>query len=176
MGPGGDHADAIGVVIMRIPGIACCTWLIAGAISVTSCGGTALLSPTGPSNAAAVPAALAGAPATGVHVLPVSGTVLPVSAYAAPCWADRYACEVVDFSKATEGPIEVTLTWEGAPRSMRVQLYWVGGTLAHEDIAPANGPSRISFSRPRMEAAAYRLRVVSMDPQAAIPFTLTVAY
>ncbi|MBI2188549.1 MAG: hypothetical protein HYU37_15735 [Acidobacteria bacterium] len=81
-----------------------------------------------------------------------------------------------DFTTTAEGPIEVTLTWNGAPRALRVQLYWAGEGLAHEDIAPPNGPSRIWFLRPRMEAAAYRLRVVSLEPDHTIPFTLTVAY
>jgi hypothetical protein len=151
--------------------------LVAAAVTVTSCGGITALAPTAPSTTLALPAATApGTPSAATQSRPISGAVLPLSQYPEPCWADRYACEVFDFSTSREGPIEVTLMWDGAPRALRVQLYWVGGTLAHEDIAPAAGPSRISFLRPRMEAAAYRLRVVSLEPENAIPFTLTVTY
>jgi hypothetical protein len=57
-----------------------------------------------------------------------------------------------------------------------VQLYWAGEGLAHEDIAPRTGPSRISFRRPLMEAVGYRLRVVSLEPENTIPFSLTINY
>lgn len=159
---------------MRIPVFVS---LIAAAVTVTSCGGMTALNPTAPSTTLALPTAAApGSVTVAARALPISSTVLPVSGYPAPCWADRYACEVFDFATSREGPIEVTLTWDGAPEALRVQLYWVGGTLAHEDIARAGGPSRISFLRPRMEAAAYRIRVVSLEPDNAIPFTLTIAY
>ena len=150
--------------------------LIAAAITVTSCGAITPTSPSSPSSSLAFPTASAPGAPSGARALPISGAVLPLNQYPGACWADRYACEVFDFSTSREGPIEVTLTWDGAPRALRVQLYWVGGTLAHEDIAPAGGPSRISFMRPRMEAADYKLRVVSLEPDNAIPFTLTIAY
>ena len=57
-----------------------------------------------------------------------------------------------------------------------VQLYWAGEGLAHEDIAPRTGPSRISFRRTLMEATGYRLRVVSLEPDNTIPFSLTINY
>jgi hypothetical protein len=158
---------------MHIP---VCLSLIAAAITVTSCGAITPTSPTSPSSTLSFPTASAPGASSGSRSLPISGAVLPLDQYPAPCWADRYACEAFDFSTSREGPIEVTLTWDGAPRALRVQLYWVGGTLAHEDIAPADGPSQISFLRPRMEAAAYTLRVVSLEPETAIPFTLTVTY
>jgi hypothetical protein len=146
-------------------------------MTVTSCGSIAPMSPTSPTAMFALPAATPpGAPLAAARSLPISGVVQPLSQYPTPCWADLYPCEIFEFSTSREGPIEVNLAWDGAPRALRVQLYWVGGTLAHEDIAPASGPSRISFTRPRMEAAAYRLRVVSLEPQNAIPFTLTIAY
>lgn len=94
----------------------------------------------------------------------------------APCWADRYPCAVYDFSLRQPGPIEVTLTWDGQPRGLMVQLYWAGEGLAHEDLAPRTGPSRISFRRPMMEAADYRIRVVSLEPDATTPFELVVTY
>lgn len=161
-------------VIMRLPVL---VYLTAASIAVTSCGAITPISPTAPSATPAfAPATASGAPSSGIRALPITGTVMPVNQYAAPCWADRYACEAFEFSKAHEGPIEVTLTWNGAPRSLRVQLYWVGGTLAHEEIARDGAPSQISFMRPKMEAAAYRLRVVSLEPENAIPFTLTINY
>ena len=79
-----------------------------------------------------------------------------------------------DFEKVEGGPIEVTLTWEGAPRALMVQLYWAGEGLAHEDVAPRTGPSAIHFTRPMMEAANYRIRVVNVEAEAMIPFTLTL--
>ena len=70
----------------------------------------------------------------------------------------------------------MTVNWEGDARALMVQLYWAGEGLAHEDVAPRDGPSRIWFRRPLMEASSYRLRVVSLEPGKAIPFTLTVKY
>lgn len=149
----------------------------------TSCGGVTTALPTTPSvtpDRSSAPAAGPAAPAppeggaSGSRV--ITGTVGSVLDGAPPCWADRYPCEVYDFSTTREGPIEVTLTWDGAPRELLVQLYWAGEGLAHEDVAPRNGPPRIWFLRPRMEAANYRLRVVSLAPDRAIPFTLTVTY
>jgi hypothetical protein len=153
------------------------TFLTAAAIAAASCGAITPLSPTAPSATLALPAAAPpGAAGATTGSLPITGAVLPVSQYAAPCWADRYACEVFDFSTSREGPIEVTLAWNAPPRALRVQLYWLGGTLAHEDIARDGGPSQISFVRPKMEAADYRLRVVSLEPESSIPFTLTITY
>ena len=163
-----------GILNMRVPGVVS---LIAAAVTVTSCGSIAPMSPTSPTAVFAVPSAPPpGAPLAAAQSRPITGTVQPLTSYPAACWAGLYACEVFDFSTSREGPIEVNLAWDGAPRALRVQLYWVGGALAHEDIAPASGPSRISFMRPRMEAAAYRLRVVSLEPGTAIPFTLTITY
>ena len=149
---------------------------------ITSCGGDLTTLPTSPSVTLA-PAVATGMP-TGAPVpaapVPsgrlITGTVGPFLAGTPPCFADRYACEVYDFTLPAEGSIEVTVTWDGAPRAMMVQLYWAGEGLAHEDVAPRNGPSRISFRRPLMEAANYRLRVVSLEPGSAIPFSLTLTY
>ena len=154
---------------------------------VVSCGGMAALSPTAPSTTfgqaltttaspapapVPAPAPAAGAPTTQT----MSGVVPPLRDGVAPCWADRYPCEVYDFTLSQAGAIEVTLTWEGQPRALMVQLYWAGEGLAHEDIAPRTGPSRINFRRPLMEAANYRLRVVSLEPDSTIPFSLTITY
>ena len=149
---------------------------------ITSCGGDLTTLPTSPSVTLA-PAASTGAPSGApapAAPLPsgrtVSGAVGPFLAGTPACFADRYTCEVYDFTLREEGSIEVAVTWDGAPRALMVQLYWAGEGLAHEDVAPRNGPSRISFKRPLMEAANYRLRVVSLEPGSTIPFTLTLAY
>ena len=159
--------------------------LFVSLLFVTSCGGMTNLSPAGPSAAfpsvsgvAASPAAPAPnpSPAPVQSARTIDGVVGSVGAGAAPCWADRYACEVYDFTLPQSGAIEVTLTWDGQPRALMVQLYWAGEGLAHEDIAPRTGPSRINFRRPTMEAASYRLRVVSLEPENSIPFQLTLSY
>ena len=106
----------------------------------------------------------------------LSGAVGPLADGTLPCFADRYPCEIYDFSLEREGPIAVTLTWDGAPRALMVQLYWAGEGLAHEDVAPRTGPSLISFTRPRMEPFNYRLRVVSLEPGSTIPYSLTLTY
>jgi len=106
----------------------------------------------------------------------IKGTIQPLLGETSPCFADRYNCEAYDFALSKEGPIEVTVTWEGPPRALMVQLHWAGEGLAHEDVAPREGPSRIWFRRPLMEAANYRLRVVSLEPESTIPFTLTVTH
>jgi hypothetical protein len=154
---------------------------------IASCGGMAALSPTSPSRTFAqtpattaspapapvpVPAPAAGAPTSQT----ISGVVPPLRGGVAPCWADRYPCEVYDFTLPQSGAIEVTLNWEGQPRALMVQLYWAGEGLAHESVAPRTGPSIINFRRPLMEAANYRLRVVSLEPDNSIPFALTITY
>ena len=151
-------------------------------VFITSCGGITTLAPTGPSSTLATTVSTTASPTAPAPAAPVptsrliSGTVGPLLEGTPPCFADRYACEVYDFSLLHEGSIEVTVTWEGPPRAMMVQLYWAGEGLAHEDVAPRNGPSRISFQRPKMEAANYRLRVVSLEPGSTIPFALALTY
>ena len=157
------------------------------ALFIASCGGMATLSPTAPSRTFAqtlattpspapapvpAPAPAAGAPTTQT----ISGVVPPLRDGVAACWADRYPCEIYDFTLPQSGAIEVTLAWEGQPRALMVQLYWAGEGLAHESVAPRTGPSRINFRRPLMEAANYRLRVVSLEPDNPIPFSLTITY
>jgi len=141
---------------------------------MTACAGRTTTSfPTAPSSTPA--AALATQVSQGApRSILIKGTVGPRLGEEMPCFADRYRCETYAFSLAREGPIEVTMTWEGAPRAMLVQLYWAGEGLAHEDVAPRDGPSRIWFRRPLMEAAEYTIRVVSLEPESAIPFTLTL--
>lgn len=136
---------------------------------------TTSLSPTAPSYTPAA-AVRTTTPGHGPLSLVIRGTVAPLRGEESPCFAGRYNCEAYDFSLSEEGPIEVTMTWEGAPRAMMVQLHWAGEGLAHEDVAPRDGPSRIWFRRPLMEAANYRLRVVSLEPDSTIPFTLTLTH
>lgn len=162
-------------------------WLrVAAGVSIwfsTACGGSAPLPPPGLSSTFAVSADRATiSPVTSAPPMArsgsvtSSGTVGPLREGMLPCFAERYPCETYDFSLVREGSIEVTMTWEGPPRALLVQLYWAGEGLAHEDVAPRDGPSRIWFRRPLMEAADYRLRVVSLEPDHAIPFTLTLTH
>jgi hypothetical protein len=146
---------------------------------MASCGEMMDGMPVAPSRtfAQAVTTSALPAPAPGVPAAQtMTGVVRSVRDGAEPCWADRYPCEVYDFTLSQAGAIEVTLTWEGQPRALMVQLYWAGEGLAHESVAPRTGPSRINFRRPMMEAANYRLRVVSLEPDNTIPFSLTITY
>lgn len=149
-------------------------------VILTSYCGISTLSQTGPTSTGArfvAPAAPLAVPATAEFrpaVRVISGAVGPLVQGTPPCFAGRYPCEVFELSLPRPGPIEVALTWVGAPRAMLLQLYWAGEGLAHEDVAPRAGPSRIWFQRPMMEAAAYKVRVVSLEPANRIPFTLTL--
>lgn len=152
-------------------------------VVLTSYCGMTTLSQTGPSSTAALLPRVPTAPFAGLAPAAyepasrvITGTVGPLREGTPPCFADRYPCEVFDLSLPRPGPIEVALTWLGAPRAMLVQLYWAGEGLAHEDIAPRAGPSRIWFQRPMMEAAAYKVRVVSLEPASRIPFKLTLTH
>src|SRR3989442_1649570 len=106
-----------------------------------------VLSPVGPSlivGASAPPAAapVAPVPPSGTPTSRVlSGAVGPLVGGALPCFGGCYPCEAYDFSLEREGPITVTLEWDGGPRALMVQLYWAGEGLAHEDVAPRTGPS-----------------------------------
>jgi len=145
-------------------------------LGLAACGGVLTpVSPTALPAISQVPEAPASEGVPGISNV-IQGTIEPLDEDTPPCWANLYPCEVFDFATVEEGPIEVALTWDGPPRALMVQLYWAGAGLAHEDVAPLNGPSRIAFVRPRMEAAAYRLRVVSREPADTIPFTLVITY
>jgi len=109
------------------------------------------LQPTAPSVVPAGPTAVA-APVVSRPGREMQGVLGPFGAGAQTCFADLFPCQTFDFSLSQEGPIEVTLTWQGNARALFVQLYWQGRWLAHEDVAPREGPSEISFIRPRMEA------------------------
>jgi hypothetical protein len=72
-----------------------------------------------------------------------------------------------------DGAVEITLTWQGAPRAMLIQLMRVSGGIVQEDIAPVDGPPLISFRRTGITPQDYEIRVVNMDPTIATqPFTL----
>jgi hypothetical protein len=140
-----------------------------------SCSGATALSPTGPSVLPPAPGAVE-IPASSLSGRDIQGTLGPFDGEARPCFANLFPCEVFDFTLSHEGPIEVSLSWQGNARALFVQLYWQGQWLAHEDVAPREGPSQISFIRPRMEATDYQLRIVSREPTLAIPFRLVVRY
>jgi hypothetical protein len=140
-----------------------------------SCGGVTALQPTAASVLPPGPTA-AAAPVVSQPGGEIQGILGPFDAGAQTCFADLFPCRTFDFTLPHEGPIEVTLTWQGHSRALFVQLYWQGRWLAHEDVAPREGPSQISFIRPRMEATDYQLRIVTREPGQAIPFRLLVRY
>jgi hypothetical protein len=131
-----------------------------------------------PAAASALPSgpAAAAAPFVSQPGREIQGMLGPFDAGAQTCFADLFPCQTFDFSLAQEGPIEVTLAWQGPARAVFVQLYWQGRWLAHEDVAPRDGPSQISFVRPRMEATDYQIRIVTREPAMGIPFRLLVRY
>ena len=70
----------------------------------------------------------------------------------------------------------VVVAWEGGSRDLMIQLYRADLGLVHEDLAPRTGASRITFRRPDLGAMDYELRVVSLQPATAIPFTLNFSH
>ena len=160
--------------------------IILSLLSTVGCAGMTSMMPTGPSASlsasqtvpfqessrttiAPAPAPAQTAPAPNVIV----GTVNPVSTGGPRCHFDMYSCEVYAFSLASDGGVDVTLTWDGGERDLMVQLYRADLGLMHEDLAPRSGASRITFRRPDLGAQNYELRVVSLQRDAAIPFTLS---
>ena len=80
-------------------------------VFITSCGGITTLAPTGPSSTLATTVSTTASPTAPAPAAPVptsrliSGTVGPLLEGTPPCFADRYACEVYDFSLLHEGSI-----------------------------------------------------------------------
>ena len=150
-------------------------------VFLISCGGMTNLAPTAASALPphSAPQGSGASPSAGPFPLSgqeVQGTIGPFPPGARACFADLFPCEVFTFSLPHEGPVALTMSWDGNPRALFVQLYWAGRWLAHEDVAPREGPSQISFVRPIMEANSYELRIVSREPQSAIPYRLVVRY
>lgn len=157
-------------------------------LSTVGCSGMTAMMPTGPSaslsasqavlsqaasqtlSSLAPPATQAPAP----HV--IVGTVNPVAVAGPRCYLGMYSCEVYAFSLASDGGVDVTLTWEGGQRDFMIQLYRADLGLVHEDLAPRSGPSRITFRRPDLAAMDYELRVVSLQRETAIPFRLEFSH
>ncbi len=162
--------------------------IILSLLFTVGCSGMTSLMPTGPS-ASLSPSQTVPAPAASQAVLSLAppaaqapapnvivGTVNPVAAAGARCYLGMYSCEVYSFSLASAGGVDVTLTWEGGQRDMMIQLYRADLGLVHEDLAPRNGLSRITFRRPDLAAMDYELRVVSLQREAAIPFRLEFSH
>jgi hypothetical protein len=174
----------------------CRVAVTAVSLLVSACGGLTGLSTTTPSSVvspsamstqtpATPPAEIAPAPAHAIGPeVPsglvatqrvITGAVGPLANYPGPCYVERYACEKYRFALQNEGgAIEVTLSWNGAPRAMLIQLYRADAGLIHEDLAPRDGSPTIAFRRVSLPAIEYELRVVNMEPGAAHPFTLTL--
>ena len=159
---------------------------------LAGCGGMTSLSPTAPSNTLAPQATVAAtaqtpaAPAPTHAVGPdvpagltpstrtISGTVGTLASYPGPCYVGLYACERYRFTLANEGAVEVTLSWQGGPRAMLIQLYRAGAGLVHEDVAPRDGAPSITFRRTGLEPMEYELRVVNWEPETTHAFTMTL--
>ncbi len=166
---------------MREPKVAA---IILSLLFTVGCSGMTGMVPTGPSASLSMsqsvfslpPSADSGpTPTPGPAPQVVTGTVAPLAAGGPRCYLGLYSCEVYNFSLASSGGVDVTLAWDGGDRDMMVQLYRADVGLIHEDVAPRGGASRITFRRPDLAAMNYQLRVVSLQKDAAIPFTLTYA-
>jgi hypothetical protein len=145
-------------------------------VSTIGCGGMTAAMPTGPSQAFASSQAASSLPPdapTGPAALVVRGVVKPVTVPGERCYFNLYACQAYNFSLAADGGVDVTLTWEGGARDLMIQLYRADVGLIHEDVAPRGGTSQIYFRRPDLASMDYQLRVVSLQQDAAVPFTLT---
>lgn len=151
--------------------------IILSLVSAAGCSGMTAMVPTGPSKTFASPQAAPSAPVPApAPARPVAqvvrGVVDPITSPGERCYFNLYACEAFNFSLAADGGIEVTLTWEGDPRDLMIQLYRADAGLIHEDVARRAGGSRIYVRRPDLAAMDYQLKVVSLQKDAAIPFTL----
>jgi hypothetical protein len=161
--------------------------LILSILSTAGCNGMTAMMPTGPSSslaysqaasappeAPAAPQAPAGPTVPAAQV--VTGVIQPLTVTGERCYFNLYACEAFNFSLAADGGLEVTLAWDGGARDIMIQLYRADIGIVHEDLAPRGGASRITFRRPDLAAMDYQLRVVSMQKDAAVPFTLTYTH
>jgi hypothetical protein len=104
----------------------------------------------------------------------ITGSVGPLTSYPAPCYVGLYPCERYRFTLQHEGAVEVTLSWQGGPRAMLIQLYRAGAGLVHEDVAPRDGAPTITFRRTGLEPMEYELRVVNWEPDTTHAFTMTL--
>ena len=172
--------------VVREPKVAA---IILSLLSTVGCSGMTGLMPTGPSASqsafqtmsfqASSPATLAPLPPNAPAPLApnvIAGTVNPVAAGGPVCYFGMYSCQVYAFSLASDGGVDVTLAWQGSSRDLMVQLYRADLGLVHEDLAPRNGASRITFRRPDLGAMDYELRVISLQRETAIPFTLEFSH
>jgi len=163
--------------------------IILSLLSTVGCSGMTALMPTGPSAPLSTSQTVSSQGSSPVTIAPapvpaptapapnvIAGTVNPVAAGGPRCYFGMYSCEVYAFSLASDGGVDVTLTWAGGQRDLMVQLYRADLGLVHEDLAPRSGASRITFRRPDLGAQDYELRVVSLQRDAAIPFTLTYSH
>jgi hypothetical protein len=158
---------------------------------LTACGGLTTLQPTAPSATLSTQVSAPAAPITSAPIpthavgpdvpaglVPttqvIQATVGPLASYPAPCYVGLYACERYRFTLQHEGAVEVTLSWQGGPRAMLIQLYRAGAGLVHEDVAPRDGAPTITFRRTGLEAMEYELRVVNWEPETTHAFTMTL--
>ena len=150
--------------------------IILSFLSTVGCSGMTAMVPTGPSVSLSASQSVASLPpqaVSGPTPQVITGTVNPLAAGGPRCYLGLYSCEVYSFSLASSGGVDVTLAWEGGDRDLMVQLYRADVGHVHEDLAPRSGASRITFRRPDLAPMDYELRVVSLQRETAIPFTLT---
>jgi hypothetical protein len=165
--------------------------VLALSLLVTACGGLTTLSPTAPSAAVFPQTSTISSPAgitpTPTHAVGpdvpaglvptqqvITGSVGPLASYPGPCYVGLYACERYRFTLQRQGAVEVTLSWQGGPRGMLIQLYRAGAGLVHEDVAPRDGAPAITFRRTGLEPMEYELRVVNWEPDVAHAFTMSL--
>ena len=170
--------------VVREPKVAAIIFsVLSTALSTAGCSGMTTLMPTGPSLSLSPSQSVSAVPAPATPVTPtpavsgpvpevITGTVNPLAAGRPRCYLGLYSCEVYAFSLGADGGVDVTLTWDGSERDMLIQLYRADLGLVHEDLAPRGGAARITFRRPDLAAMNYEIRVVNLQREAAIPFTL----
>ncbi len=127
-------------------------WLRLGITAVllvfaVSCSGMTALQPTAASALPPGPTA-AASPVVSQPGREIQGVLGPFDAGAQTCFADLFPCQTFDFSLSQEGPIEVTLTWQGQ-RPGAVRPVVLAGPLAgSRGCRAARGPVADLLSTP----------------------------
>ena len=108
-------------------------------VFAVSCSGMTALQPTAASALPPGPTT-AAAPVVSHPGREIQGVLGPFDAGAQTCFADLFPCQTFDFSLSQEGPIEVTLTWQGNARALFVQLHLAGPLAGSRGCCAARGP------------------------------------
>ena len=130
---------------------------------VPGCGGLTTLAP---SNALAVPALTptftAPVAPSPTETMPstrtIAGTVFPLSQQA-PCFLDRYPCQVYEFALPAQGTIGVTLNWDGVQGAAGYVLE-AGSSAGSSDLATLDTASTATtFTAANVGRGRYYVRV-----------------